>query len=46
MSWEDHDVVRVHEKYRTDCKIITFLVGLFGMLVTIIYVKLHYTGNI
>ena len=46
MGWEEQEVVPKHGRCKTECKATTFVVGVLGMLATIIYVKLYYTGNI
>ena len=46
MGWEEQDVVPKHDRCNNECKATTFVVGVLGMLATIIYVKLYYTGNI
>ena len=46
MGWEEQEIVHYNDRIYVECKSVTFVVGILGMLATIIYVKLYYTGNI
>jgi hypothetical protein len=46
MSWEEQGLVHYKDRIYVECKAVTFVVGILGMLATIVYVKIYYTGNI
>jgi len=46
MGWEEQELVHYNDRMYVECKAVTFMVGILGMLATIVYVKLYYTGNI